>query len=79
VGLAVLIAFVTPDATAEPPRPQLNVGIYFWHPRVWDIHFWIGEDGVPTISLDNPQAPARGLPLPEGAFFYLVNGHKQYP
>jgi hypothetical protein len=70
---------VTPDATAEPPRPQLKVGIDFWHPRVWDIHFWIGEDGVPTISFANPKAPGGGLHLPEGAFFSLVNDRKQPP
>jgi hypothetical protein len=70
---------VTPDATAAPPRPQRKVGISFWHPRVWDIHFWIGDDGVPTVSLDNPKAPDGGLLLPEDTFFSLVNGHKQYP
>jgi hypothetical protein len=46
---------LTPDARGEPPRPQLKVGIYFWHPRAWDIHFWSGEDGVPTISFHNVQ------------------------
>jgi hypothetical protein len=48
---------LTPDATGEPPRPQLKVGIYFWHPQAWDIHFWSGEDGVPTVSFHNPKDP----------------------
>jgi len=70
---------ITPDAVKEPPRPQLNVGIYYWHPRFWDIHFWIGDDGVPTISYANPKAPRGGLHLPDGAAFYLVNGRKELP
>jgi hypothetical protein len=70
---------LTPDATAEPPRPQLKVDIMFWHPQFWDIHFWSGEDGVPAISLDNPKDPGGGVKLPEGSFFYLVDGHKQPP
>jgi hypothetical protein len=70
---------LTPDARGEPPRPQLKVGIYFWHPRPWDIHFWSGEDGVPTISLHNPEDPGGGVQLPEDAFFYLVEDHKQLP
>lgn len=70
---------VTPDAATEPPRPQTDAGILFWHPRVWDIHFWIGDDGVPTISFANPNAPGGGLHLPEDAFFYVVNGRKQPP
>jgi hypothetical protein len=68
---------LTPDATGEPSRPQLKVGIYFWQPRAWDIHFWSGEDGVPTISFHNPKDPGGGVQLPEGAFFYLVEGHEQ--
>jgi hypothetical protein len=70
---------LTPGATAEPPRPQLKVGIHLWHPQVWDIHYWIGDDGVPTISFANPKAPGGGLHLPEDSFFYLVNGRKQPP
>ena len=70
---------LTPDARGEPPRPQLKVGIYFWHPRAWDIHFWNGGDGVPTISFHNPKDPGGGVQLPEGAFFYRVDGHKQLP
>jgi hypothetical protein len=47
-----------------------------WHPRVWDIHFWIGDE-VPTVSFYNPKAPEGGLCLPEGAFYSLVKGRKE--
>jgi hypothetical protein len=70
---------LTPGATTEPPRPQRAVGLYFWHPRAWAIHFWSGDDGVPTISFHNPKDPGGGVPLPEGAFFSLVEGRKQPP
>lgn len=70
---------LTPDATAEPPRPQLKAGIMFWHPQFWDIHVWSGEDGAPAISLDNPKDPGGGLKLSEGSFFYLIDGRKQPP
>ena len=70
---------VTPGALTEPPRPQLDVGIHSWHHPWWDIHFWIGEDGVPTISFANPKAPGGGRHLPDGASYYLVNGHKELP
>lgn len=70
---------LTPDATAEPPRPQPEAGIYFWHPQTWDTHFWIVEAGAPTISFANPNDPGGGLYLPEGAFFSLVHGRKQPP
>jgi hypothetical protein len=68
---------LTPDATSEPPRPSLKVGIHMWHPQVWDINFWSGEDGVPVIAYANPRAPGGGRELPAGAFFRLVNGRKQ--
>jgi hypothetical protein len=45
---------LTPGATSEPARPPLKVGIYFWHLRAWDIHFWRGDHGVPTVALRNP-------------------------
>jgi hypothetical protein len=69
----------TPDATGEPPRPQLPVGIYLWHEKQWDLHFWIQDDGVPTISFANPKAPGGGFRLPDWVSYYLVNGQKQLP
>jgi hypothetical protein len=68
---------LTPGAAAEPPRRQLEAGVHFWHPQVWDIHFWAGDDGVPTVSFANPNARKGGLELPEGTFFRFVNGRKQ--
>jgi hypothetical protein len=70
---------LTPGATTEPPRPQVAAGIYFWHPRAWDIHFWRGEDGLPTIAFANPWARRGGVQLPQDAFFYLVDGRKEPP
>jgi hypothetical protein len=66
---------LTPDATAEPSRPQLPAPVHFWHPRVWDVHFWRGDDGVPTVSLHNPKARG-GLALPAGAFFRVIDGKR---
>jgi hypothetical protein len=70
---------LTPEATSEPPRPDLKAGVHFWHPRAWAIHLWLGDDGLPTVTFHNPRAPGGGLRLPEGAFFYLVNGRKELP
>ena len=70
---------LTPEATTEPPRPQRKVGLYFWHPRAWAIHFWSGDDGVPTIAFHNPKDPGGGVPLPAGAFFSLMEGQKPRP
>ncbi len=69
----------TPDATTEPPRPEFAVPIHNWHPKQWDIHFWSHDDGVPTISFANPNAPGGGLRLAEWTSYYLVNGRKQLP
>jgi hypothetical protein len=69
---------LTPDAKTEPSRPP-NVGVYMWHPQVWDIHFWVGDGGEPIISFNNPKDPGGGVELPEGSFYYLVNGRKHPP
>jgi hypothetical protein len=69
----------TPDAVTEPSRPSLPVGIYRWHPKQWDLHFWIQDDGVPTISFANPKAPGGGFHLRDWVSYYLVNGRKQLP
>lgn len=68
---------VTPDATAEPPRPKLDVGFVVWHPQYWDLHMWPGEDGVPIVTFANPRARPGGISLPDEAFFRLVNGRRQ--
>jgi hypothetical protein len=67
----------TPDATAEPPRPTLDVGIVVWHPQYWDLHVWMGEDGTPTVSFANPKATGGGLRLPDEVNYRLVNGRRQ--
>jgi hypothetical protein len=68
---------VTPDASAEPPRPKLDVGFVVWHPQYWDLLMWPGDDGVPIVTFANPKARPGGLSLPEEAFFRLVNGRRQ--
>jgi hypothetical protein len=68
---------LTPDAQVEPSRPPMKTGILMWHPKIWDIHFWIGKD-VPADSFNNPQAPdGRRLCLPAGSFYVLKNGRKE--
>jgi hypothetical protein len=63
---------LTPGATAEPKRPAAPV--HFWHPRAWDLHVWLGDDGAPTVAFENPRARPGGLRLPAGAFLRLVDG-----
>jgi hypothetical protein len=66
---------LTPGATAEPSRP--DAGGYFWHPRVWDLHVWLDEDGVPSISYANPSGHEGGVVLPEGAFLRVAGDRLQ--
>jgi hypothetical protein len=61
---------VTPGAREEPVRAESDVPVLYWHPQLWDIHFWIGTDGLPTISPANPHASGRGLRLPDNANFH---------
>lgn len=69
---------LTPGATTAPPSPT-EPGGYFWHPQGWDIHFWRGADGVPTITFHNPQGRPGGLPLLQGTFYYLRDGQRTPP
>lgn len=70
---------LTPGATDEPPRPKLEAGIHMWHPQVWDIHFWSGDDGLPAVSFNNPNDDGGGIMLPEGSFYYLIDGRRVPP
>lgn len=69
---------LTPGAQTEPPRPR-DLDLHMWHPQIWDIHVWRGDAGVPTVSFVNPNASSDGLPLPDLAFYYIVNGEKRPP
>jgi hypothetical protein len=69
---------LTPGAAMEPARPR-ELAIHMWHPRVWDVHVWRGDDGVPTVAFANPNARHGGKGLPKEAFFYLVDGAKRFP
>jgi hypothetical protein len=59
--------------TGVPVPPLVPVGpLGFWHPRLWDLHMWLGDDGPPSISILHPGA-ADGFPpgdaFPDGTFF----------
>jgi hypothetical protein len=69
---------LTPGAAMEPARSR-ELTIHMWHPRVWDVHVWRGDDGVPTVAFANPTARRGGKHLPREAFFYLVDGEKRIP
>jgi hypothetical protein len=63
---------LTPNARAEPPRPDAPV--HFWHPRAWDLHVWLGADAIPVVAYANPSARAGGVRLPAGAFLRVAKG-----
>jgi hypothetical protein len=69
---------LTPAAVEEPPRPP-GLAIHMWHPRVWDLHVWRSDDGVPTVSFANPRERPGGKQLPRDGFFYLVDGEPRAP
>ncbi|WP_213003842.1 hypothetical protein [Winogradskya consettensis] len=54
----------TPD---ECDTPCVGVG----HPRLWDLHLFIGNSGVPAVSMLNPGKPIPGFDPGVGVgFFY---------
>lgn len=69
---------LTPGAQVEPERPK-DLEIHMWHPQIWDLHVWRGESGVPIVAFANPNARRGGKPLPDGAFFHLVDGRRFLP
>ena len=69
---------LTPGATTEPPRPA-DLAVHMWHPRVWDLHVWRGDHGVPTVSFANPRERRGGKVLPKDAFFHFLGGPGRAP
>lgn len=67
--------YLTPGATKEPPRPR-DLDIHMWHPRVWDLYVWRGDDGVPTVSFANPRERRGGKVLPKEAFFRYLGASR---
>jgi hypothetical protein len=67
---------LTPGATNEPPRPP-RLAIHMWHPQVWDLHVWRGDDGIATIDFANPHERPGGLELPDGSFFREADGRRR--
>jgi hypothetical protein len=69
------------DVQGEDPgaNPPAAVPPDFPHSRLWDIHFWLGTDGVPTISLLNPGRLLPGHdPRVGTAFFYPPAADDRY-
>ncbi|MEV3991078.1 hypothetical protein AB0J57_19420 [Streptomyces sp. NPDC049837] len=57
---------ILPDECTPAPCPP---GLQ--HPRIWDIHFWLGSGGVPSLSILKPGRPIRGWDPEVGrGFFY---------
>jgi hypothetical protein len=56
------------------PMPGVDGPVGLPHPRAWDIHFWLGSDGVPSISILNPGPCIPGMPSDVGvAWFHPDN------
>lgn len=69
------------EAGDTPPLPTdcepiCPVGLP--HPRIWDIHLWLGTDGVPSISILNPGSCIPGIPSDVGvAWFYPEDDQRE--
>lgn len=52
------------------PIPGIDGPIGFPHPRIWDIHLWLGQEGVPSISILNPGRCIPGIPSDVGVAWF---------
>lgn len=52
------------------PIPGVEGPVGFSHPRIWDIHLWLGTDGVPSISILNPGRCIPGIPSDVGVAWF---------
>lgn len=60
------------------PIPGIEGPVGFPHPRIWDIHLWLGPDGVPSISILNPGKCIPGIPSDVGvAWFHPEDDHRE--
>lgn len=60
------------------PIPGVEGPVGFSHPRLWDIHFWLGPDVVPSISILNPGRCIPGMPSDVGvAWFHPEDDQKE--
>jgi len=54
-----------------PTAAQCHCIIGFAHPRAWDLHIFLGANGIPTVSMFNPGTPIPGFNVGGGvSFFY---------
>jgi hypothetical protein len=54
-----------------PTAAECHCVIGMTHPRVWDLHIFLGSNGIPTVSMFNPGTPIPGFNVGGGvAFFY---------
>lgn len=62
------------DPAAEQPLPSdcepAPCPAGFPHGRLWDIHFWLGGDGVASVSMLSPASIPGFDPEVGVAFFY---------
>jgi hypothetical protein len=40
------------------------------HSRFWDMHVWLGAEGLPTVSMLNPGTPIPGIDPHVGSWFF---------
>jgi hypothetical protein len=58
-------------AQTVPTAAECHCVIGMAHPRVWDLHIFLGANGIPTVSMFNPGTPIPGFDTGGGhAFFY---------
>jgi hypothetical protein len=58
-------------AQTVPTAAECHCIIGMAHPRVWDLHIFLGSNGIPTVSMFDPYQSIPGFNVGGGvAFFY---------
>ncbi|HYH85138.1 MAG TPA: hypothetical protein VEX60_06620 [Pyrinomonadaceae bacterium] len=55
---------------AEAPFPTVGPG-GVWHPRIWDLHVFRRDDGVPILSIEDPEV-ARDCEDWDSSWFFMA-------
>lgn len=54
-----------------PTAAECHCPVGMPHTRLWDLHFFLGSNGIPTVSMLNPGKPIPGFNTDPGVgFFY---------
>jgi hypothetical protein len=54
-----------------PTAAECHCSVGLPHTRLWDLHFFLGSNGIPTVSMLNPGKPIPGFNTDPGVgFFY---------